>query len=779
MIRRLAFPPLLALAGLAPLAAEPLPATTPLTWEGDDFSGRLMAEAHRFVERKIGEAAAATPRLPAPGPERVEALQERRSQLAGLLGVVDERPPVRTEFIDGSRITHDGVPAGSLVAEGPGFAVHRIRWSVLPGFDAEGLYVTPTGPGTAFTSPPALILIPDAGETPEDVIGLTGTLTGQQQIGLRFASAGFRLVIPTTLSRTPFRGENGEDPAVVKSDQTNREWIYRQAFQMGRHPLGYEIQSVLAATDWLRSESLADTITAAGWGEGGRVALYAAALDERIDHAFVSGAFAPRQKAWAEPIDRNLFGLLPDFADAAVAAMIFPRPLLIEHTEFPAVSTGKGTLETPPFAEVNREFERIGDVLGSFGVPPGFLLHEAKPGTRADYPAVAAFLQTIGIEREISRIPPVALLIDTRIGFDPAARETRIRRGMQSHVQDLVDRSLETRREFFFYTAEPALRPGKWSVERRHAPLSPAGFLGAAAEFREHFRQQLIGEFEEDPLPLNPQTRPLRETASWSAQEVVLEVFPGFHTWGTLLLPADLQEGEKRPLIVCQHGRNGLPRDLIDAGKPAYNDFAAKLAERGFITFAPFSLYRGEDDYRWLDRKANLIGTTLFSFIAASHRQTLDWLKTLPSVDPDRIAFYGLSYGGEAAMRLPALFDDYCLSICSGDFNHWTRKVSDPDFPGSFLKTIEWEMPYWNMGNTYDYGEMAGLIFPRPFFVERGHYDRVSEDEYVAFEYARVRRLYAAFGLSDKTGIEYFSGGHSIHGESSFDFLHNHLSRPR
>jgi hypothetical protein len=31
--------------------------------------------------------------------------------------------------------------------------------------------------------------------------------------------------------------------------------------------------------------------------------------------------------------------------------------------------------------------------------------------------------------------------------------------------------------------------------------------------------------------------------------------------------------------------------------------FAGVLAERGFITFAPHNLYRGEDRYRWLDRR--------------------------------------------------------------------------------------------------------------------------------------------------------------------------------
>ena len=49
-------------------------------------------------------------------------------------------------------------------------------------------------------------------------------------------------------------------------------------------------------------------------------------------------------------------------------------------------------------------------------------------------------------------------------------------------------------------------------------------------------------------------------------------------------------------------------------------------------------------------------------------------LETLPNVDPKRIAFYGLSYGGKTAMRVPAIEKRYCLSICSADFNEWVGK---------------------------------------------------------------------------------------------------------
>ncbi len=164
--------------------------------------------------------------------------------------------------------------------------------------------------------------------------------------------------------------------------------------------------------------------------------------------------------------------------------------------------------------------------------------------------------------------------------------------------------------------------------------------------------------------------------------------------------------------------------------------------------------------------------------LPGQHDQLLRWLETLPFVDAKRIGFYGLSYGGETAVRVPTVLERYSLSICSGDFNDWTRKVAATDERFSFMYTIEWEMPYFDMGNTFDYAELTYLMVPRPFMVERGHQDRVARDQWVAHEYAKVRWLYAQFGLADQTAIEYFNGGHTINGQDTFAFLHKHLNWP-
>ncbi len=85
----------------------------------------------------------------------------------------------------------------------------------------------------------------------------------------------------------------------------------------------------------------------------------------------------------------------------------------------------------------------------------------------------------------------------------------------------------------------------------------------------------------------------------------------------------------------------------------------------------------------------------------------------------------------------------------------------------------------FDLANTFNYAEMAALIAPRPFMVERGHADGVGLDEYVAFEYAKVRRFYAKMGIADRTAIEFFNGGHEIHLQGTLAFLRKHLRFPK
>ncbi|NOX98542.1 MAG: hypothetical protein GXP30_02230 [Verrucomicrobia bacterium] len=723
-----------------------IPGTAPLIWleTGGELSDRLMDGAHVFVDRQMAEAKGKRAKFwnyDFSSPQAYQkSIAANRERFKKMIGLVDQRvTPVTME-----RFGDDENPA--LLAETDTFSIHQVRWPVLDGVFSEGLLVAPTKGSKNF-----IIVIPDADQTPEQLIGLAEGDSSQAAAILDAVGKGSSVLIPTLINRSIYLGPDGKDSRLKRSDQSHREWIYRQAFHMGRHIIGYEVQKILAAIDWAESVYPGAEVAVEGFGEGSLIAFYAAACDQRIDEARIHGYFGSREKISSEPIYRNVYGLLREFGDAEIASLIAPRKLNIISGNNPDVKDQKGDM-------------------------PAFDL----PAVHAEIKSLPAEIRkSVNLVSEPSALRNEIKLKDGRKTFSAVARHDRLFHQLETHVQSLVRHSNPVREGFYLYKAEPKLHFGKWSTDKEHPTLDPANFIKTSNEMRRRFEQEAMGKFDEKILPLNARTRKILETDKWTAYDVVLDVYPELQAWGTLVMPKGIKKDERRPVVVCQHGRNGLPRDSIDGNKTAYNDFSAKLAERGFITFAAHNLYRGEDRYRWLDRKANSVGASLFSFIIPSHRQILKWLATQPQVDAERIAFYGLSYGGESAVRIPSVIEEYCLSICSGDFNQWTRKVAATDFPNSFMTSIEWEMPYWNLGHTFDYAEMTYLIFPRPFMVERGHHDRVSVDRWVAHEYGKVRWLYAQFGKADLTEIEYFQGGHSINGKGTFDFLHKHLKWPK
>lgn len=310
---------------------------------------------------------------------------------------------------------------------------------------------------------------------------------------------------------------------------------------------------------------------------------------------------------------------------------------------------------------------------------------------------------------------------------------------------------------------------------------SPEEWAGSKQSYLEYYEREIIGRIEV-ASGFQVETRRLYENASYTGYEVYLPTVGDIFAYGVLLVPKGMRAGERRPLVVAQHGLEGRPQDLIEPGDTkaaqTYGRFAARLAERGFVVYAPQNPYIHGDRFRVLQRKANPLGLTLYAVIAAQHRQTLNWLERLPMVDGERIGYYGLSYGGRTAMFVPPVEPRYKVVVCSGNFNEWTWKIASNEVPFSYLWTQEYEMFDFNLGNTFGHYELAALMAPRPFMVERGHYDGVGIDEWVSYEYAKVRRLYANWNLGERTTIEYFKGPHQIWGVGTFDFLHRHLRWP-
>jgi len=303
------------------------------------------------------------------------------------------------------------------------------------------------------------------------------------------------------------------------------------------------------------------------------------------------------------------------------------------------------------------------------------------------------------------------------------------------------------------------------------------------APFRAVFHDELNGRLPPGDPALHPRSRQILDRPGWRGYEVTLSLgHPELFVWGYLLLPKDVAPGERRPVVVAQHGGSGVPAVVIDEGPAAsrtYKAFAVRLVERGFVVFAPHFPWRTSDRFfRVAERKANAVGQTHFAVVLEQHRRLLDWLTAQPWVDPQRLGFYGLSWGGKVAMRVPAIETRYALSVCSGDFNEWIWKSATTSWGNSYLYVPEYETLNFRLGLTFGHAEMAALIAPRAFMVERGHADGVGIDEWVAFEYARVNRLYRRLKIPERTAIEFFDGGHEIHGVDTFAFLHRRFNWP-
>ncbi|HXJ93645.1 MAG TPA: dienelactone hydrolase family protein [Terriglobia bacterium] len=759
----------------SPAAENPLPGTKPLTATGD-LAAQMVDGIREYLIQATADCVSDRARFWKPDFSSARAYEDsvnpNRERLRKIIGAVDPRVPAPALQILAAS------PAAPEVARGARFKAYALRWEVCSAatgdyspLEGEGLLLEPVGRARA-----RVVAVPDADWSPEAAVGLAPGVPAAAQFPRRLAESGCQVIVPVLIDRSDkWSGITG----IKMTNQPHREWIYRMAFEVGRHIIGFEVQKILAAVDWFEAQNKSQTLPMGVWGygEGGLLALYAAALDTRIRAAAVSGYVQSRQELWKEPIYRDLWGLLREFGDAEIAGLVAPRALVVEACSGPAVSgpppaqqdrenaaCPNGTLATPQLDNVKQEVTRAREVFLKLNAGDQLQLAvsdqgEGQPGSIG---ALKAFLSALGVTPALKSVErQEAPLRDFRETYDAEPRLHRQFEQMVGFTQGLI-RLAPRRRAEFWATADTS------SMKR---------WQETTVRQREHVWEEVIGRLPAATLPPDPRTRLIYETETLAGYEVVLDVSSKVFAYGILVLPKDLRPGERRPVVVCQHGLEGRPAEAADPRTPDgyMHHFAVALAEEGFVTFAPQNPYIGHDSFRMIQRLGHPVKLALFSFIIGQHQTILDWLSTQTYVDPERIGFYGISYGGKTAVRVPPFVDRYAVSICTADFNEWVWKTTSVESPYIYMLLPEYDMYEFDFANVVNYAELAKLIAPRPFMVERGHDDGVAPDEWVAYEYARVRRFYAEMGLPQNTAIEWWNGPHAIHGVGTFEFLRRHL----
>ena len=549
----------------APADVKPLPATQPLTWT-DDIASRMVDGADRFLLSEIEKSIERRPsywnRDISSAAKYDASIEPNRNRLRHILGVRDPRETFDSPQLLGT------VAEPALVGQGAGFKAFAVRWPAFGDVYGEGMLLVPDRKPVA-----DVIAIPDADQTPEMLAGLAEGVPAHSQFARRLAAGGCRVLVPVLIHR-------GASHRKI----SDREFLYRSAYELGRHIIGYEVQKVLSGVDWFSKEAgpAPAKIGVIGWGEGGMLALLAGALDPRIDAVCVSGYFDSRQNVWQEPIYRNVFGLLEQFGDAELAAMIAPRRLVVEAARGP---------ELVRTARHGRRPRPVGDTAVGRRPPRGRPRPPVAQGPRS------TGTDRSGRKRRWRRASTVPITRSRRFSMPlgricgpcrrterrkcwascrtprpaSAGRCTRIDR----HSQSLLLESPSARQKYFS------------KLDTR----TPEAFKKSVESYRESFYNDVIGRFDGRPLPFNVRTRKSYEGEKWTGYEVVLDVFPDVFAYGVLLVPKDLKPGQRRPVVVCQHGLEGRPTDVFLGNNPAYHDYAARLADRGFVTFAPQNPY--------------------------------------------------------------------------------------------------------------------------------------------------------------------------------------------
>jgi len=299
-------------------------------------------------------------------------------------------------------------------------------------------------------------------------------------------------------------------------------------------------------------------------------------------------------------------------------------------------------------------------------------------------------------------------------------------------------------------------------------------------------------------IPMNARTRLTAETDKFRAYDVFLDVLPGVEVYGQLLVPRSAGElGHQRlPVVVCQHGFDGAPKYVSGVGEDLesndhfYHRFGQRLAERGYVVFAPYLtvpevkhtdvIVHRADLVNPLVRMAAPLGLMRTSIELAKLHRVVDFLQSLSFVDADHMGYYGLSYGGYSAIWMPPLEPRLKVTIISAHFNDWQTMLTDSTRQGDSYWSLPDEDFYnWNVLNRFVHTELISAMWPRPVCIEYGSQDQVTTAAWHQRAWQEVNTFAEAWGMQGKIVDEDFDGPHSIHGIATFFFLDRWLRPDR
>ena len=323
---------------------------------------------------------------------------------------------------------------------------------------------------------------------------------------------------------------------------------------------------------------------------------------------------------------------------------------------------------------------------------------------------------------------------------------------------------------------------------------SATNFDRSADAYRKDWAQYL-GVPDPGATPLNVKQVKVREFETYTAWRVWFDTVPGGQAYGILLVP---KAAGPKPALICVHGHQGTP-EIVAGFLPEeelkgniYRVFGRTAVLRDYVVWCPMILGYYSEEHTpqegpqaqgrdLLHKKALLSNRTLMGLEVAKLRRAVDYLSTLPEVDPQRIGIYGLSKGGHYTLYTAGLEKRLRAVVVSGWFNDRTKKLTHSKSeatPTPFITRIHRSEYYLtDLLNRFGDAELAWMIAPRPLMIEAGTKDNSVNIDFAREEFERVRDVYGLLSAGDRAEFAAFEGPHQIDGVRSFPFLDRWLKK--
>ena len=310
--------------------------------------------------------------------------------------------------------------------------------------------------------------------------------------------------------------------------------------------------------------------------------------------------------------------------------------------------------------------------------------------------------------------------------------------------------------------------------------------------WRESFYSKYIeclGRFPKADVPLEPKIVEEREYERYIRKKVVYNADTYSKIPAYLFIPKE--SDHTLPAVLCPHGHGrgktdpaGITNEKWERDHvTGYNyDYALQFALRGYVALAPdlrcfgergddpesvYGFMEIEEGQHWCDInfiRGILLGFNLLTLHVFDMGRGIDFLRTLPEVDGSRIGCVGLSQGGTTTLFTAAYDKRIKVAGISGYLNSWK---SFP-LPSGQICGSQVVPGLLEFG---DHPDVAGLIAPRPLFLEFGIKDPLFPIEASRDTYQKVRTIYRVAGAEEKIECEEFDGPHEFHGNKIFDFF--------